>query len=119
MVGWTDELLQKRLDNAHDATILDLGTGNGSFLFALSSLGYKNLSGCDYSEQSIFFAKAIAKKRAISNIHWIHDDLLDSKIGSRQVLILILDLFCTGVRFDFSCLRFFSKSVINDMLLPF
>ena len=40
-------------------SILDVGTGNGAFLFKLAKKGYKNLKGIDYSEQSIKLSKCI------------------------------------------------------------
>lgn len=83
MAAWTDTLLQERVPDAHDVSILDLGTGNGSFLFRMAAMGYRDLHGSDYSAQSINLAKAIAKRRDVSNIKWIQDDLLDTRISSR------------------------------------
>ena len=83
MIEWTDALLHDRLTDAHDASILDLGTGNGSFLFELAALGYEKLHGSDYSAQSICLAKAIAKKRGVSNISWIQDNLLASQVTDK------------------------------------
>ena len=37
--------------------VLDVGTGNGAFLFKLAKKGFKHLKGIDYSENSIKFAK--------------------------------------------------------------
>ncbi len=39
--------------------MLDVGTGNGAFLFKLAKVGFKNLKGIDYSEYSIKLAKYI------------------------------------------------------------
>ncbi len=39
--------------------MLDVGTGNGVFLFKLAKKGYKNLVGMDYAESSIALAKTI------------------------------------------------------------
>lgn len=39
--------------------VLDLGCGNGLFLFELSKLGFKHLHGVDYSENSIKFSNLI------------------------------------------------------------
>ena len=39
--------------------VLDVGTGNGAFLFKLAKRGFKKLKGIDYSEFSIRLAKKI------------------------------------------------------------
>lgn len=39
--------------------ILDVGTGNGAFLFKLAKKGYTQLKGIDYSEQSIKLSQKI------------------------------------------------------------
>ena len=39
--------------------VLDVGTGNGAFLFKLAKRGFKQLKGIDYSEFSIRLAKKI------------------------------------------------------------
>ena len=83
MVEWTDHILQQRSSDAKALEILDLGTGNGSFLFRLARLGYSNLTGCDYSKASIALAKAIAARSGNMDIRWLEDDFLDTKITSR------------------------------------
>lgn len=101
MVHWTDELLRSRLGDALEASVLDLGTGNGSFLLELAKLGYRNLSGCDYSEQSIALARAIAQRRSVSDIHWIQDDLLETKITTRSANS---ECYCSCFLFSAECI---------------
>ncbi|KAG5683726.1 hypothetical protein PVAND_012991 [Polypedilum vanderplanki] len=64
---WFDESSQTRIikwlnkqDTSKDASIIDLGTGNGAMLFELSEAEYTNLTGVDYSEKSIELAQKIA-----------------------------------------------------------
>jgi 2-polyprenyl-3-methyl-5-hydroxy-6-metoxy-1,4-benzoquinol methylase len=83
MVEWTDHLLQERTSDAKALAILDLGTGNGSFLFRMAGLGYSNLTGCDYSAASVALTKAIAVRAGTANIRWVEDDLLDTNLRTR------------------------------------
>lgn len=83
MVLWTDQILQQRNTDAKELAILDLGTGNGSFLFRLARLGYRNLTGCDYSAASIALTKAISARLGNSDIRWVEDNLLDTKLDAR------------------------------------
>ena len=48
--------IKTREDQPH---VLDVGTGNGAFLFKLANRGFKRLKGIDYSEFSIKLAKTI------------------------------------------------------------
>ena len=83
MLAWTDQLLAKREANAKENCILDLGTGNGLFAVRLAALGYRNITGCDYSAASIQLAQKIAERSGQSGIKWMQDDLLASKINCR------------------------------------
>jgi len=88
-VQWTDQLLQKRTSDAKALAVLDLGTGNGSFLFRLARLGYSNLTGCDYSAASIALAVAIAAKLGEVNIRWLEDNILDTGLTVRCAAITV------------------------------
>lgn len=48
-------------------SICDLGTGNAVLLVALSQLGYRRLTGSDYSTASIQLAEAVLAKRGLSD----------------------------------------------------
>uniref|UniRef100_A0A0L8FUQ9 Protein-lysine N-methyltransferase OCBIM_22007327mg n=1 Tax=Octopus bimaculoides TaxID=37653 RepID=A0A0L8FUQ9_OCTBM len=52
----------------HTDAIVDLGTGNGFFLITLAEQGFSCLTGLDYSENAITFAKAVAKNKNINHI---------------------------------------------------
>lgn len=57
-VKWIDiKLKSNELDQ--EKRVLDLGCGNGLFLFELSKLGFRHLRGVDYSENSIRFSNLI------------------------------------------------------------
>lgn len=83
MVAWTDQLLLSKRDDARDLSVLDLGTGNGLFVIRLAELGYRRLTGCDYSAASIALANAVALKAGATGIQWILDDILESGIQKR------------------------------------
>ena len=47
------------LKEEEQPSVLDVGTGNGAFLFKLANKGYRKLKGIDYSDYSIKLAKTI------------------------------------------------------------
>ncbi len=58
------EYIMKKYDIASmkvedQPSVLDLGTGNGAFLFKLAKKGLRKLKGIDYSDFSIKLAKTI------------------------------------------------------------
>lgn len=54
------ELALKNSGAEPSSSILDAGCGDGMFLNILNSRGYRNLTGYDYTEKAISFAKALA-----------------------------------------------------------
>ncbi|GAA5825217.1 hypothetical protein JCM3770_001834 [Rhodotorula araucariae] len=62
MVDWAEQHFPQL-----DGRILDVGTGNGQLLFALSAAGYTALTGIDYSPLSIELARAILAARVASS----------------------------------------------------
>ncbi|KWT87096.1 class I SAM-dependent methyltransferase [Candidatus Magnetominusculus xianensis] len=52
-------------DLIKDKVCVDLGCGNGVFCFALLRCGAKYAAGIDYGENSVLFAKQVAKERKI------------------------------------------------------
>jgi len=65
-------------------TILEIGSGNGTLLFALAEAGYvtASLTGIDYSTDAIKLAKAIAAKRGIGGITFVKRDFLKDELPS-------------------------------------
>ena len=61
--------------------ILDIGCGNGAFLFKLLKFNFTNLSGMDYSEKSVELAESIKNhkivigKEEFKNIFFYQEDL--------------------------------------------
>nr|XP_044605037.1 EEF1A lysine methyltransferase 2 isoform X2 [Equus asinus] len=51
-----------------DASLLDIGTGNGVFLVELAKLGFSNITGIDYSPSAIQLSGSIIEKEGLSNI---------------------------------------------------
>ncbi|KAK0144019.1 EEF1A lysine methyltransferase 2 [Merluccius polli] len=51
-----------------NASILDIGTGNGVFLLELAKEGYTNITGIDYSAASVALAKDILQAEDLNNI---------------------------------------------------
>lgn len=70
-----------------ESKIVDLGCGNGMLLIELSSQGFSNLTGLDYSENAILLCKKVAEKYQ-SNIIFIRCDIL---VGLSSYYDIILD----------------------------
>ncbi|KAM5321481.1 EEF1A lysine methyltransferase 2 isoform 2-T5 [Glossophaga mutica] len=51
-----------------DASVLDIGTGNGVFLVKLAKLGFSNITGIDYSPPAIQLSGSVIEKEGLSNI---------------------------------------------------
>ncbi|XP_014649546.1 PREDICTED: protein-lysine N-methyltransferase METTL10 isoform X2 [Ceratotherium simum simum] len=51
-----------------DASVLDIGTGNGVFLVELAKFGFSNVTGIDYSPSAIQLSGSIIEKEGLSNI---------------------------------------------------
>uniref|UniRef100_A0A3P8SDS9 EEF1A lysine methyltransferase 2 n=1 Tax=Amphiprion percula TaxID=161767 RepID=A0A3P8SDS9_AMPPE len=51
-----------------NAAILDIGTGNGTFLVELAKSGYKNLTGIDYSPASVELARNVLQAVDVSDV---------------------------------------------------
>ncbi|XP_020494845.2 EEF1A lysine methyltransferase 2 [Labrus bergylta] len=51
-----------------DASILDIGTGNGAFLVELAKHGYRNLTGVDYSPASVELSRNVLKAEDLTDV---------------------------------------------------
>ncbi|SCU82573.1 LANO_0B06766g1_1 [Lachancea nothofagi CBS 11611] len=77
---------------AKDASMIDLGTGNGHLLFQLCDEGFEGkMVGVDYSEKSVEFAREIlrANYSDLSNLEFLAADIFDSKWESPKYDIIL------------------------------
>jgi len=68
MVEWLHLLLSQQHNNDKSIAILDVGTGNALLPLQLAQLGYSNLTGSDYSAQSIALSQHILHKHGQTHI---------------------------------------------------
>ncbi|PFH52933.1 hypothetical protein AMATHDRAFT_138722 [Amanita thiersii Skay4041] len=90
MVDWTLEYLPPSCQ----ASIMEVGSGNGVLLSALAAAGYSTslLTGIDYSPSAISLAKAIAIKRNIEGITFTECNFLNNDLlSSHETWDLVLD----------------------------
>ncbi|CAL9012845.1 unnamed protein product [Prunus brigantina] len=71
-----------------DWSVLDIGTGNGLLLQKLSKQGFSDLTGTDYSEGAIDLARSLAGRDGLPNIHFLVDDVLDTKLERQFQLVV-------------------------------
>ncbi|XP_021891324.1 EEF1A lysine methyltransferase 2 [Carica papaya] len=69
-------------------SVLDIGTGNGLLLQELSKQGFSDLTGIDYSEGAIDLAKRLADRDGFSNINFLVDDVLETKLERQFKLVM-------------------------------
>ena len=74
-------------------SILEIGSGNGTLIFALIKAGYAptSLTGIDYSSDAVKLAKAISTKRGIEGITFAKNDFLKDELHTFNAWDLILD----------------------------
>ncbi|XP_061338343.1 uncharacterized protein LOC133285172 [Gastrolobium bilobum] len=69
-------------------SVLDIGTGNGLLLQELAKQGFSDLTGSDYSEQGISLAQSLANRDGFSNIKFLVDDVLETKLEQEFKLVM-------------------------------
>ncbi|XP_031260698.1 EEF1A lysine methyltransferase 2-like [Pistacia vera] len=69
-------------------SILDVGTGNGLLLQELAKQGFTDLTGVDYSEDAINLAQSISNRDGFSNINFLVDDVLETKLERQFRLVM-------------------------------
>lgn len=76
MVEWTEENIP--VSTSPPPHIMEIGSGNGTLLFALVEAGYKaeNIRGIDYSEDAVNLSKAIALTRNAELVKFERYDFL-------------------------------------------
>ncbi|XP_038600208.1 EEF1A lysine methyltransferase 2 isoform X2 [Tachyglossus aculeatus] len=60
-----------------DASVLDIGTGNGVFLVELAKSGFSNITGIDYSPAAIQLSRSIIEKEGLANVKLQVEDFLN------------------------------------------
>ncbi|XP_051001414.1 EEF1A lysine methyltransferase 2 isoform X1 [Acomys russatus] len=72
-----------------DASVLDIGTGNGVFLVELVKHGFFNITGIDYSPSAIKLSASILEKEGLANINLKVEDFLNlsTKLSGFHVCI--------------------------------
>lgn len=72
-----------------DASVLDVGTGNGVFLVELAKFGFSNITGIDYSPLAVQLSINILEKEGLSNIKLKVEDFLNlsTKLSGFQICI--------------------------------
>lgn len=68
-------------------SVVDIGTGNGLLLQALAKQGYSDLTGTDYSEAAVELARHLAIRNGFTNINFLADDVLESKLQRQFRLV--------------------------------
>ncbi|KAJ7975791.1 Protein-lysine N-methyltransferase [Quillaja saponaria] len=69
-------------------SVLDIGTGNGLLLQELAKQGFSDLTGTDYSDGAINLAQSLAHRDGFSNIKFLVDDVLETKLERQFQLVM-------------------------------
>lgn len=97
MINWVDLLVQQHKLDKNLVNILDVGTGNGVLLVQLAKLGYRRLTGSDYSPQSIALSGMVLNRNHIQDIQLqVHGLLLSHTQGN---------IAWSGLKHHWSCSR--------------
>ncbi|KAE8694489.1 methyltransferase-like protein 10 isoform 2 [Hibiscus syriacus] len=68
--------------------VLDIGMASGLLLQEVSKQGFSDLTGTDYSEGAIDLARSLADRDGFSNIKFLVDDILETKLDRQFQLIM-------------------------------
>ena len=71
MVSWLDTVLTEQSGGTRSISILDVGTGNALLPLELAKLGYIDLTGSDYSPQSIALSQHILRRHKQTQIRLV------------------------------------------------
>ena len=84
MVGWLHDMLSQRA-NCKSSPVLDVGTGNALLPLQLAQLGYSNLTGSDYSAQSIALSRRILQRHNQTQITLVVCFFFNAKLSCLQL----------------------------------
>ncbi|XP_057972422.1 uncharacterized protein LOC131160607 [Malania oleifera] len=82
------EPIEQDVKDLSSWSVLDVGTGNGLLLQELSKQGFSDLTGTDYSEGAINLAQSLADHAGFTNIKFLVDDVLETKLARQFRLVL-------------------------------
>ncbi|KAL0213527.1 hypothetical protein RCL1_007153 [Eukaryota sp. TZLM3-RCL] len=77
------EHLISELPLSKDAPVLDIGVGNGAFLLTLHELGFFNITGTDYVQESVDLASKVITQNNLTAI-LLRDDFTQSALPSDE-----------------------------------
>lgn len=89
MAAWA----QSNVPRSSQPSIIEIGSGNGTLLFALAESGYlaTTLTGVDYSADAVNLANAISIKRGTIGITFMESDFLKDDLHKNNMWDLVLD----------------------------
>jgi len=89
MVEWA----QSNVPHSSLPSIIEIGSGNGTLLYALAKAGYlpTTLTGVDYCADAASLAKTISIKRGIIGITFMEGDFLKDDLCKDNMWDLVLD----------------------------
>ncbi|MCS7465779.1 class I SAM-dependent methyltransferase [Stieleria sp. ICT_E10.1] len=74
---------------SRDSVVMDLGCGAGELLLAFRNLGFRNLCGCDLSEEQVALARTITSQVATENLF----DFLNDREDHSVDVVTLFDVF--------------------------
>ncbi|XP_038701303.1 protein-lysine N-methyltransferase EFM4-like isoform X2 [Tripterygium wilfordii] len=115
----TSELVEQGDKCLSEWSVLDIGTGNGILLQELAKLGFCDLTGIDYSEAAIDLAQSLAVHDGFSNIKFLVDDVLETKMERQfQVVVDKGTLDVIGLHPDGPIKRVIYWDSVSKLLAP-
>ncbi|KAL9255308.1 EEF1A lysine methyltransferase 2-like protein [Drosera capensis] len=100
-------------------SVLDIGTGNGLLLQELAKHGFSDLTGVDYIEDAISLARGLAERDGYTNIKFMVDDVLETKL--ERTFMLVMDkgtLDAIGLHPDGPLKRFMYWDSVSKLVAP-
>ncbi|XP_027074649.1 uncharacterized protein [Coffea arabica] len=100
-------------------SVLDIGTGNGLLLQELAKQGFSDLTGTDYSEGAIDLARSLAHRDGFTNIKFLVDDILETKLDRKfQLLVDKGTLDAIGLHPDGPVKRIMYWDSVSSLVAP-
>ncbi|KAA6428876.1 MAG: methyltransferase 10 [Trebouxia sp. A1-2] len=122
LIEWLHLLLSQHYKNDKSIAMLDVGTGNALLPLQLAKLGYSNLTGSDYSAQSIALSKHILQRHGQTHIQLlvcVFFDVITDK-GTLDAVGLMQDADINRAKYQqsvWSLLK--SNGLLVRLLLPY